>query len=78
MAPTNNNRVRLERLDWLGIGTLALTIVSLLGATLLEVHELARTNRERLAAVDAELASLHGNVALLQDDVRELARRQRP
>lgn len=78
MAPTSNNRVRLDRLDWIGLGSLALTILSLVGATLLEVHELAQTNRQRLAAVDAELASLHTSVALLQNDVRALARREQP
>ena len=78
MVRTADNRVRLAPADWGGLCSLALAIITLLGATLYKVHEIAQTNRERLAAVDAEVSAMKQSVALLQADVRELARRSRP
>ncbi len=80
MVRANNNRerVRLAPADWGGLCSLALAILTLVGATLYKVHEIAQTNRERLASVETELTSLQRNVGLLQSDVRDLARRTRP
>ena len=78
MVRTADNQVRLAPADWGGLCSLALAIITLLGATLYKVHEIAQTNRERLAAVDAEVSAMKRSVALLQADVRELARRSRP
>lgn len=72
------DRVRLAPADWGGLCMLALTLLTLAGATLYEVHQTAQTNRERLAAVDAELSALKRSVELLQTDVRALARRNEP
>lgn len=70
----NNDRVRLAPADWGGLCSLALAILTLVGATLHKVHEMAHTNRVRLAAMDAELEALLSGVELLQVDVRELSR----
>ena len=78
MVRTRDDRVRLAPADWGGLCSLAWAILSLGGATLWKVHEIAQTNRERLAAVDAELAGLKQSVRLLQSDVRDLARRGSP
>ncbi len=77
-TPENPDRVRLAPTDWGGLCSLALALLTLACATLYKVHEVAQTNRERLAAVDAELASLQANVRLLQSDVRTIARRPSP
>jgi len=77
-TPDSPERVRLAPADWGGLCSLALAILTLVGATLYKVHEIAQTNRERLAAVDAELRSVRQSVGLLQTDVRELARGTRP
>ncbi|QDV76128.1 hypothetical protein [Botrimarina mediterranea] len=69
------DRVRLAPADWGGLCSLALAILSLGGATLYKLYDISQTHRERLAAVDAELAGLKHNVELLQQDVRHLARR---
>ncbi|TWT96762.1 hypothetical protein Pla108_25360 [Botrimarina colliarenosi] len=76
--PNDPDRVRLGPADWGGLCSLALAILSLGAATLYKVHDIAQTNRERLAAVDAELAGLKHNVGLLQTDLREISRRVRP
>lgn len=73
-----SDRVRLAPADWGGLCSLALAILTLLGATLYKVHEIAQTNRERLAAVDAELGALKWGVELLQSDVRDLSRQDCP
>lgn len=75
MVRTKHDRVRLTLADWGGLCSLALALATLISATLYKVHEVAQTNRERLAAVDAELAALRRNVTLLQSDVRQIARR---
>lgn len=72
------DRVRLAPADWGGLCSLALALLVLAGATLTKVHEVAQTNRERLAAVDAELASLQASVQLLQSDIRTIAQRKTP
>lgn len=72
------DRVRLGPADWGGLCSLALTIVSLGGATLHKVHDIAIQSRERLAAVDVELAGLRRSIVVLQADVRELARGRKP
>lgn len=77
-SPEKSDRVRLAPADWGGLCSLALAILALVGATLHKVHEMAHTNRGRLAAVDAELGALKSRVELLQTDVRELARGHRP
>ncbi|QDT70487.1 hypothetical protein MalM25_34350 [Planctomycetes bacterium MalM25] len=77
-TPENPDRVRLAPADWGGLCSLALASLTLAGATLYKVHEVAQTNRERLAAVDAELAGLKQSVSLLQSDVRVIARRPFP
>lgn len=77
-VPDNSERVRLAPADWGGLCSLALALLSLGGATLYKVYDISQTNRERLAAVDAELAGLKRNVSLLQSDVRDLARRMTP
>lgn len=77
-TPENPDRVRLAPADWGGLCSLALASMTLAGATLYKIHEVAQTNRERLAAVDAELASLQANVQLLQTDLRVIARRPSP
>lgn len=77
-SPNNPEHVRLAPADWGGLCSLALAVLSLCGATLYKVHNIAQTNRERLAAVDAELAGLNRSVGLLQSDVRAIARRSAP
>lgn len=75
MVRTSDNRVRLAPADWGGLCSIALTIVTLVAATLYTVNEIAVTNRQRLAAIDAELISLQRSINLLQSDLRNLARR---
>lgn len=77
MTRTVPEQVRLAPADWGGLCSLALAILTLVGATLYKVHETANANRARLAAVDAELESLQLNVRLLQSDLRAVARRPR-
>ncbi len=77
-AADNSDRVHLAPADWGGLCSLALAILSLGGATLYKVHDIAQTNRERLAAVDAELTGLKQSVVMLQVDIRDLARRSQP
>jgi hypothetical protein len=72
------DRVRLASADWGGLCSVALTVVSLAGATLYKVHEISVHNRERLVAVDTELAGIRRSIAVLQDDVRDIARREHP
>lgn len=78
MVRTKDDRIRLAPADWGGLCSVALTVVTLAAATLYKVHEVAQTNRERLAAVDAEIAAVRRSVALLQADVREIARSKHP
>lgn len=78
MTRLPNNRVRLGRADWGGLLSFALALLSVAGATLYKVNEVAQTNRERLARLDAEIVAVRRSVGLLQADVREIARRPRP
>ena len=77
MVLTPDNHVRLAPADWGGLCSIALTLLMLVGATLYQVHDLAATNRERLARFEAELTYLKSDVVLLKNDVRLLVRETR-
>lgn len=64
--------------DWGGLCSLALAILTLVGATLWNVWDLSTSSRERLARVEAELSHLKADVALLKSEVRVLTRGVRP
>ncbi|MGL4512315.1 MAG: hypothetical protein ACRCT8_04435 [Lacipirellulaceae bacterium] len=74
----DTDRVRLAPADWVAIASLALAILTLVGATLYSVYDLAATSRERLARLEAELGHVKSDVRLLQNDVRTLALRSGP
>ena len=76
--PKFGNRVRLAPADWGGLCSLALAILTLVGATLYQVHDSAAADRARQARFETELANLKSHVRRLQDDVRALLRSQRP
>ncbi|TWT46503.1 hypothetical protein Pla111_15990 [Botrimarina hoheduenensis] len=78
MVRYSSDRVRLAPADWGGLCSLALAILTLVGATLWNVWDLSTTSRERLARVEAELAHLQADVSLLKSDVRVLTGRGRP
>jgi hypothetical protein len=71
----NTDRVRLDPGDWVAIGSLALALLTLVGATLYAVHDLAAASRERLARLEADLSNVKSDVRLLKNDVRTLSRR---
>lgn len=76
--PNHSDRVRLAPADWGGLCSLALAILTLVSATLYQVHDLAAADRARQARVDAELNHLKAQVQQLQADVRELLRSRQP
>lgn len=78
MVRTSDNQVRLAPADWCGLGSIALAVFTLLGATHYKLHEIAQSNRQRLAAVEADVTGVKRSVTLLQADVRVIARRARP
>ncbi|MCA9639597.1 MAG: hypothetical protein KC492_02855, partial [Myxococcales bacterium] len=72
MVRVSRERVRLEPFDWVGLLSLALTVLMLVGATLHKVHDIAVTERGRQARIDAELRHVKEQIDLLQQDVRLL------
>lgn len=72
------DRVRLGPADWGGLCSFALVMLTLAASTLYQVHSLAHSNGRRLAAVDAELSAIKQNIALLQTDIRAIAKGARP
>lgn len=74
MTRTAHDRVRLAPADWGGLCSLALTLVTLVGATLLKVHDMAADARGRQTRFETELGHLKTQVTRLQDDVRLLLR----
>ncbi len=77
MLRTSENRVHLAPADWGGLLSLALAIMTLVGATLWQVHDLAASNRERLARFETEIAHLKADVSLMKTDIRQLVRGER-
>ncbi len=74
MVRTSENHVHLAPADWGGLLSLGLAIISLVGATLWQVHDLAATSRERLARFEVEISNLKSDVTLLKTDYRLLLR----
>lgn len=76
MTRVTHDRVRLAPADWGGLCSLALTLAMLVGATLYKVHDAAAAVRARQARIDAELSHLDAQVQRLQQDVRQLLRKE--
>lgn len=76
--PKSTERVRLAPADWGGLCSLTIAILSLVGATLYQVHDLAATNRATQVRFEIEITNLKAQVRRLQEDVRELIRREMP
>lgn len=76
--PDKTERVRLAPADWGGLCSLTLAILTLVGATLFQVHDLAAADRARQARFETELTNLKAQVRRLQDDVRTLLRSKHP
>lgn len=74
MVRTQGNRVHLAPTEWGGLISLAVAIMTLVGATLWQVHDLAASNRERLARFETEITHLKSDVSLMQSDIRVLVR----
>lgn len=72
MVRTNGNRVYLDSAEWCGLISLAVAIMTLVGATLWQVHDLNASNRERLAKFEIEITHLKSDVSLMQADFRLL------
>lgn len=72
MVRVSRDRVRLAPADWGGLCSLALAVLTLLGATLYKVHDVAAAERVRQTRVELELAHLKSQVDQLQRDVQSL------
>lgn len=77
MVRVSSERVRLALADWVGLCSLALTLVMLVGATLFKVHDVAADERARQARVELELVHLKSQMERLQRDVQALVRGER-
>lgn len=74
MVNATKNHVRLSPADWCGLGSFALTLLVLVGATLYQVHDMAAEDRARQTRFETELSYLKTEVRQLQQDVRALLR----
>lgn len=72
-AANQEERVRLALADWCALGSLALTLLMMVGGTLYTVHEWAGENRQRLALLESHSERTGREIGLFREELRELA-----